>query len=67
MKKLVSTMAYLTVDQLKAMIWMNHIKNNPVTLADVDLVEKVYRKDVMAIKNEYGEIWSLSNSIEIRS
>ena len=51
-KKLLSTMAYPTIDQLKAMVRMNMIRDSPVTLADVDLIEKVYGKDVPTIKGK---------------
>ena len=51
-KKLLSSMAYPTIDQLKAMVWMNLIQDNPVTLEDVDLIEKVYGKDVPTIKGK---------------
>ena len=42
-------MAYPTINQLKAMVRMNMIWDNPVTLANVDLIEKVYGKDVPTI------------------
>ena len=51
-KKILSTMAYPTINQLKAMVRMNMIRNSPVTLADVDLIEKVYGKDMPTIKGK---------------
>ena len=45
-------MAYPTIDQLKAMVRMNMIRDSPVTLADVDLIEKVYGEDVPTIKGK---------------
>ena len=37
-------MAYPTIDQLKAMVRMNMIRDSPVTLADVDLIEKIWQR-----------------------
>jgi hypothetical protein len=41
-----------TVDDLKAMIHMNLIKNNVVTMDDVNLAEKAYGPDVGGIKGK---------------
>jgi hypothetical protein len=41
-----------TVDDLKAMIRMNLIKNNEVTTTDVNLAEKIFGPDIGAIKGK---------------
>ena len=44
-------MAYPTIDQLKVMVQMNLIWENHVTLANVDLIKKVYGKDNTSCPN----------------
>ena len=41
-----------TVDYLKAMIFMNLIKNNVVTTDDVNLAIKAYSPDVVGMKEK---------------
>jgi hypothetical protein len=51
-RELYEAMGTPTVDDLKAMIRMNLIKNNVVTTADVNLATKAYGPDVGAIKGK---------------
>jgi hypothetical protein len=51
-RELYEAMGTPTVDDLKAMIWMNLIKNNVVTTDDVNLAIKAYGPDVGAIKGK---------------
>jgi hypothetical protein len=37
---------------MKAIIWMNAIKNNPVTTEDVDIAEKIFGPDVSTLKGK---------------
>ena len=48
-KKLLSALAHPTLTELKALIRMNQIWNNPIETGDVDLIEKVYGPTVAAI------------------
>ena len=50
--ELYEAMGTPTVDDLKAMIRMNLIKNNVVTTDDVNLATKAYRPDVSGIKGK---------------
>ena len=45
-------MAYPTIDQLKVMVQMNLIRDNLVKLANIDLIENVYEKEVPTIKGK---------------
>ena len=37
---------------MKAIIWMNAIKNNPVTTEDVDIAEKIFGPDVATLRGK---------------
>jgi hypothetical protein len=37
---------------MKAIIWMNAIKNNPVTTEDVNIAEKIFGPDVATLKGK---------------
>jgi hypothetical protein len=37
---------------MKAIIWMNAIKSNPVTTEDVDIAEKIFGPDVATLKGK---------------
>jgi hypothetical protein len=37
---------------MKAIIWMNAIKNNPVTTEDVDIAEKIFGPDLATLKGK---------------
>jgi hypothetical protein len=51
-RELYKAMGTPTVDDLKAMIHMNLIKNNVVTTDDVNLATKTYGPDVSGIKGK---------------
>ena len=51
-RELLHAMGTPTVDDLKAMIRMNLIRNNQVTTDDVNLAEKVYGPDIGSIKGK---------------
>ncbi len=40
------------IGDLKAVIWMNLIKNNPVTTQDVDIAQKLFGAEVGALKGK---------------
>ncbi len=44
-----------SIRDLKAVIQMNLIKNNPVTTQDVDIAQKIFGADVGALKRETDE------------
>jgi hypothetical protein len=50
--KLLHALGCPTVANLKAVIWMNSITNCPVTIDDVNLVEKIFGKDIMSLKGK---------------
>ena len=57
-----------SVDYLKEMIWMTLIKNNVVTMEDVNLYTKSYGPDVGGIKGKTMRIMPTSvviNTVEI--
>jgi hypothetical protein len=67
-RELYEAMGTPTVDDLKAMIRMNLIKNNVVTTDDVNLATKAYGPDVGAIKGKTARIKPTpvtSNIVEI--
>ena len=64
-KKLLSTMAYPTIDQLKAMVRMNVIRDSPITLTHVDLIEKVYGKNVPTIKGKTTQVTTTTVKFEM--
>ena len=51
-RELYEAIGTTTVDDLKAVIWMNLIKNNVVTTEDVNLSTKAYSPDVGGIKGK---------------
>ena len=59
-RELYKAMGTPTVDDLKAIICMNLIKNNTVTTADVNLATKAYGPDVGGIKGKTTRSLGLS-------
>ena len=51
-RKLMHTLGFPTVDNLRKMIQSNAIDDNPVTLKDVKIAEAVYGKDVASLKGK---------------
>jgi isopentenyl diphosphate isomerase/L-lactate dehydrogenase-like FMN-dependent dehydrogenase len=47
-RKLFHAMGNPAADNLKAIIWMNLIQNNIVTMDDINLATKVFGEDVRA-------------------
>jgi soluble cytochrome b562 len=45
-RKLLYSLGYPSINDIKAIIQMNAIKNNPVTTEDVDIAEKIFGPDV---------------------
>jgi hypothetical protein len=41
-----------SINDMKAIIWMNTIKNNPVTMDDVDIAEKIFGPDIATLKGK---------------
>jgi hypothetical protein len=41
-----------SVNDMKAIIWMNVINNNPVTVEDIDTAERIYGRDVPTLKGK---------------
>jgi hypothetical protein len=54
-----------TVEDLKAMIWMNLIKNKVVTTDDVNLATKAFDPDIGGMKNKQknNQIYYLSSCL----
>jgi hypothetical protein len=53
---------------MKAIIWMNAIKNNPVTKEDVNIAEKIFGPDVATLKDKmtcHAPIPVIEDHIEI--
>ena len=44
------SMGCLTIADLKAMVQANQIKNNPITLQDIEVMEAIYGPHVPSIK-----------------
>ena len=68
-RELYDTMGTPTVDDLKAMIRMNLIRNNIVTTEDVNLAEKAFGADVGNVKGKTTRSRPapvISNIVEIR-
>ncbi len=40
------------INDMKAIIWMNTIKNNPVTTEDINITEKMFRPDISFLKGK---------------
>jgi hypothetical protein len=51
-RKLLHALGCPTVMNLKAVIQMNSITNCPVTIDDVNLVEKIFGKDIVSLKGK---------------
>jgi hypothetical protein len=51
-RKLLYSLGYPSINDMKAMIQMNTIKNNPVTTEDVDIAEKIFGPDVTTLKGK---------------
>jgi hypothetical protein len=50
--KLLYSLGYPSINDMKAIIWMNAIKNNPVTTEDVNIAEKIFGPDVATLKGK---------------
>jgi hypothetical protein len=67
-RKLLYSLAYPSINNMKAIIWMNAIKNNPVTTEDVDIAEKIFGPDVTTLKGNmtrHAPIPIIEDCIEI--
>jgi hypothetical protein len=51
-RKLLYSLGYPSINDTKAIIWMNAIKNNPVTTEDVNIADKIFGPDVAALKGK---------------
>jgi hypothetical protein len=51
-RKLLYSLGYPSINDMKAIIQMNTIKNNPVTTGDVDIAEKIFGPDVATLKGK---------------
>ena len=51
-RKLLQSLAYPTMSDLKAIIKMNSIQDCPVTVEDVDMAERIFGKDIASIKGK---------------
>jgi hypothetical protein len=49
-RELLYSLGYPSINDMKAIIQMNAIKNNPVTTEDVDIAEKIFGPDVATLK-----------------
>ena len=50
--ELLYSLRYLSINDMKAIIWMNAIKNNPVTTEDDDIAEKIFGPDIATLKGK---------------
>jgi hypothetical protein len=50
--ELLYSLGYPSVNDMKAIIQMNAIKNNPVTTEDVNIAEKIFGPDVATLKGK---------------
>jgi hypothetical protein len=67
-RKLLYSLGYPSINNMKAIIWMNAIKNNPVTTEDVDIAEKIFGPDVTTLKGNmtrHAPIPIIEDCIEI--
>jgi hypothetical protein len=67
-RKLLYSLGYPSINDMKAIIWMNAIKNNPVTTEDVDIAEKIFGPDVAILKGKmtcHAPIPVIEDRIEI--
>ena len=51
-RELLYTLGYPTINDMKAIIRMNTIKNNPVTTEDVDIAQKIFGPDIATLKGK---------------
>ena len=51
-RELLYSLGYPSINDMKAIIRMNAIKNNPVTTEDVDIAEKIFGPDVATLKGK---------------
>jgi hypothetical protein len=51
-RELLYSLGYPSINNIKVIIWMNAIKNNPVTTEDVDIAEKIFGPDVTTLKGK---------------
>ena len=51
-KKVLALLNYPSIQDFKTIIKTNALKNNPVLLEDIDIMEKIYRKDILSIKGK---------------
>jgi hypothetical protein len=51
-RELLYSLGYPSINDMKAIIQMNAIKNNPVTTEDVDIAEKIFGPDVATLKGK---------------
>jgi hypothetical protein len=67
-RELLYSLGYPSINDMKAIIWMNAIKNNPVTTEDVDIAEKIFGPDVATLKGKmthHAPIPVIEDCIEI--
>jgi hypothetical protein len=50
--KLLYSLGYPSINDMKAIIWKNAIKNNPVTTEDINIAEKIFGPDVATLKGK---------------
>jgi hypothetical protein len=50
--ELLYSLGYPSVNDMKEIIWMNAIKNNPVTTEDVNIAEKIFGPDLATLKGK---------------
>jgi hypothetical protein len=51
-RELLYSLGYPSINDMKAIIWMNAIKNNPVTTEDVDIAKKIFGPDIATLKGK---------------
>ena len=51
-RTLMKSLGFPTTDDLRSIIRMNSIMNNPVTLQDVDLADRIFGKDAAYLKGK---------------
>jgi hypothetical protein len=50
--KLLYSLGYPSVNDMKAIIWMNAMRNNPITTEDVNIAKKIFGPDVTTLKGK---------------
>jgi hypothetical protein len=48
-RKLYHIVGTPTMDNFKLLLWMNIIKNSPVTVEDINIAEKIFGPDVSSL------------------